>query len=94
MHGKGARFFIPIATAQDIAGAEDRVSMIYVRSTGDTEAVRGELVKLLPAHRIRSMAEFMSLMTSSNLPELQPFINSFVGLGVVISFLVTLRSGF
>src|SRR5712692_6886210 len=36
-HGKGARFFIPLKTAQDIAGAEKRVSMIYVRSKGDTD---------------------------------------------------------
>ena len=34
VHGKGARFFVPLATAQDIAGAAGRVSMIYVRSTG------------------------------------------------------------
>jgi len=90
VHGKGARFFVPLKTAQDIAGADERVSMIYVRSTGDTEAVRAEIVKLLPTYRIRSMAEYMSLMTSSSLPELTPFIRSFVGLGVVISFLVVL----
>src|ERR1700704_1028877 len=34
-HGKGARYFIPIRTAQEIAGAERRVSMFYVRSKGD-----------------------------------------------------------
>jgi putative ABC transport system permease protein len=90
VHGKGARFFVPMTTAQEIAGAEKRVSMIYVRSTGDTDAVRAQLVKLLPNYRIRSMAEYMSLMTSSSLPELKPFIRSFVGLGVVISFLVIL----
>jgi putative ABC transport system permease protein len=90
VHGKGARFFVPLKTAQEIAGAENRVSMIYVRSTGDTEAVRSELVERFPTYRIRSMAEYMSLMTSSSLPELTPFINSFVGLGIVISFLVVL----
>src|SRR5271168_4092454 len=37
-HGKGARYFIPLKTAQEIAGAEKRVSMFYVRSKGDTEA--------------------------------------------------------
>ncbi len=89
-HGKGARFFVPIDTAQEIAGAQKRVSMIYVRSTGDTEAVRAELARLLPGYSIRSMAEYMSLMTSSNLPELRPFLRSFVGLGMVISFLVIL----
>jgi putative ABC transport system permease protein len=90
VHGKGARFFVPMETAQEIAGAAKRVSMIYVRSTGNTEAVRTELIRLLPGYRIRSMAEYMSLMTSSSLPELRPFLRSFVGLGVVISFLVVL----
>jgi putative ABC transport system permease protein len=90
IHGKGARFFVPLQTAQDIAGAENRVSMIYVRSTGDTEALRAELVRRFPTYRIRSTAEYMSLMTSNSLPELTPFINSFVGLGIVISFLVVL----
>jgi len=81
---------VPIETAQEIAGAQQRVSMIYLRSTGNTGAVQAELTKLLPGYRIRSMAEYMSLMTSSNLPELRPFLRSFVGLGTVISFLVIL----
>ncbi len=89
-HGKGARFFVPLATAQNMIGAEEQVSIVYVRSTGDTEAVLAELEELLPGYRIRSVAEYMSLMTSSNLPEIKPFINSFVGLGIVISFLVIL----
>lgn len=90
LHGKGARFFVPMETAQEIAGAQKRVSMIYVRSTGNTEAARAVLARLLPGYRIRSMAEYMSLMTSSNLPELRPFLRSFIGLGMVISFLVVL----
>jgi putative ABC transport system permease protein len=91
-HGKGARFFLPLATAQDIAGADKHVSMFYVRSKGEgnTEQTRAEIVKLLPTHRVRSMAEYVTLMNSSKLPELQPFIRSMVSLGVAISFLVVL----
>jgi putative ABC transport system permease protein len=90
LHGKGARYFVPLRTAQDVAGADGRISMVYVRSAGDIETVRAELVKAFPSYRVRSMAEYLSLMTSSNLPELRPFLNSFVGLGIVISFLVVL----
>lgn len=90
LHGKGARYFIAIKTAQDIAGADGRASMFFVRSKGDTEAARREIVNLLPTYKIRSMAEFSTLMTPSKLPELKPFIRSFVILGVVISFLVVL----
>lgn len=90
VHGKGARFFIPLKTAQDIAGADKRISMLYVRSKGDTEAARAAIVKLLPNYKVRSMAEYTTLMTSSNLPELKPFIRAFVLLGAGISFLVVL----
>lgn len=90
LHGKGARYFIPLKTAQDIAGADQRVSMFFVRSKNDTTDALAQLDKVLPAYKIRSMAEFSTLMTSSNLPELRPFIRSFVILGMVISFLVVL----
>ena len=89
-HGKGARFFIPLKTAQEIAGVEKRVSMFYVRSKGQTEETRSAIQRLDPKNRVRSMSEYVTLMSSSNLPELRPFIRSMVGLGVVISFLVVL----
>lgn len=89
-HGKGARFFISLKTGQDMVGADKRVSMFYVRSKGDTEGTRAEILALNPQNRIRSMSEYVTLMSSSNLPELKPFIRTMVGLGIVISFLVVL----
>jgi putative ABC transport system permease protein len=89
-HGKGARFFIPLQTAQDLAGAEKRVSMFYVRSKGDTEGTRAEILKLDPQNSVRSLSEYVTLMTSSNLPQLRPFTRTMVALGIVISFLVVL----
>src|ERR1700756_1144413 len=89
-HGKGARFFIQLKTGQDMVGADQRVSMFFVRSKGDTEGTRAEILKLDPQNRIRSMLEYVTLMSSSNLPELKPFIRTMVGLGIVISFLVVL----
>lgn len=89
-HGKGARFFLMLDKAQDIAGAENRVSMFYVRSMGDTERTRQEIARVLPNHRVRSMAEYITLLNSDQLPELKPFVRSLVSLGVAISFLVVL----
>ncbi len=89
-HGKGARFFIPLQTAQDIAGAEKRVSMFYVRSKGDTEGTRAAILALAPLNSVRSLSEYVSLMTSSNLPQLRPFTRTMMALGIVISFLVVL----
>jgi putative ABC transport system permease protein len=89
-HGKGARYFIPLKTAQEIAGAEKRVSMFYVRSKGDTEGTHAQIVALSPLDSVRSTSELVTLMSSSNLPQLRPFTRSMVGLGLVISFLVVL----
>src|SRR3977135_1076624 len=89
-HGKGARYFIPIRTAQEIAVAEKRVSMFYVRSKGDTEATRAQILQLMPENSVRSLSEYMSLMNSSNLPQLRPFTRTMVALGIVVSFLVVL----
>jgi len=89
-HGKGARFFIPIRTAQEVAGAERRVSMFYVRSKGDTEATRSQIAAVLPQYSVLSLSEYITLMNSSNLPQLRPFTRTMVALGVVISFIVVL----
>lgn len=91
-HGKGARYFIPLKTAQDILGAENHISMVFVRSKNDLEGARSQILQLNPQNRVRSMAEYVSLMSSSNLPELKPFIKTMVGLGIVISFLVVLMN--
>jgi len=91
-HGKGARFFIPIKTGQDMVGADKRVSMFFVRSKGDTEGTRAQILQLDPQNRIRSMSEYVTLMSSSNLPEMKPFIRTMVGLGIVVSFLVVLMN--
>jgi putative ABC transport system permease protein len=89
-HGKGARYFIPLKTAQDIAGAENRVSMFYVRSKGDTEATRAQILALMPDNSVRSLSEYMTLMNSANLPQLRPFTRTMVALGIVVSFIVVL----
>jgi len=89
-HGKGARSFVPLATAQDIAGAEHRVTLFYVRSTGKTEAARQEIVRLLPGYLVRSMQDYLTLMNSSSLPGIRPFLRVMILLGVSISFLVVL----
>lgn len=87
-NGKGARVFVPLTTGQAISGAGDKVSMFYVRSAGDTQSTLRNLVQALPHNRILSMKQYLTLMNTSNLPSLEPFIHSMVGLGVAISFLV------
>jgi putative ABC transport system permease protein len=61
-----------------------------VRSKGDTEGTRAQILALMPQNSIRSLSEYVTLMTSSNLPQLRPFTRTMVSLGIVVSFLVVL----
>ncbi|MDA2912351.1 ABC transporter permease [Acidobacteriia bacterium AH_259_A11_L15] len=91
-HGRGARYFIPLTTAQELLGVENRVSMFWVKSSGDPGAVRQQFRRFLPRHRIRLMDEYLSLMVSTNLPAVRPFTNAVILVGLVITFLVILLS--
>ncbi|MBI4461265.1 MAG: ABC transporter permease [Acidobacteria bacterium] len=91
-HGRGARYFIPLKTAQELLGVENRVSMFWVQTNGQIEPVRQRVVRLLPRHQVRPMEEYLSLMVSSNLPEVRPFTRAVILVGLVITFLVILLS--
>jgi putative ABC transport system permease protein len=93
-HGKGARLFVLLPTLQDLAGAHDKASVFFIKCErpDDTETVMDEIKELLPRYEIRPLKDFISLMTSSNLPGLQAFINTMIGLAVAIGFLVIFLS--
>ena len=93
-HGKGARLFVRMATLQDLSGAHDKASVFFVKciQPEDTENVIDQLHELLPRYEIRPLKDFISLMTSSNLPGLSAFVNSMIGLAVAIGFLVIFLS--
>jgi putative ABC transport system permease protein len=93
-HGKGARIFVPIETLQDIAAARDKASLFFVRCTRPehTEAVMGEMRTIFPRYEIRPLKEYLSLMTATDLPGLNSFINSMIALAVCIGFLVIFLS--
>jgi putative ABC transport system permease protein len=93
-HGKGARLFIPLATAQDLSGTPDKASIFFVKCTdpGYTESVLSGIHGLLPKYQVLSIREYMSLMTSNNLPALQAFITAMIGVAVTIGFLVIFLS--
>jgi hypothetical protein len=55
-----------------------------------TEAARLEIVRLLPGYLVRSMQDYLTLLNSSNLPAIKPFLRVMILLGVSISFLVVL----
>jgi putative ABC transport system permease protein len=93
-HGKGARLFIPMKTAEELSGAYDKASIFFVKLTDPAYAdqVITAIRNLLPRYQILSIREYMSLMTSSNLPALRAFITVMIAVAVGIGFLVIFLS--
>jgi putative ABC transport system permease protein len=93
-HGKGARLFVLMSTLQEISGAVNKASLFFVKCDrhDHTPAAMDEIHQLLPGYEIRSLKDFLSLMTSSNLPGLSAFISVMIGIAVAIGFLVIFLS--
>jgi putative ABC transport system permease protein len=93
-HGKGARVFALMSTLQELSGARDKASVFFLKcdQQENTGAVVDEVTQLLPRYTVRPLKDFISLMTSSNLPGLGVFVNSMIGLAVAIGFLVIFLS--
>jgi putative ABC transport system permease protein len=89
-HGKGARLFVPLATLQDLVGAPDKASIFWIKCTRPehTDDVMEEVRHLLPGYTIRPLSSLLSLMTSTNIPGLQTFIDAMIALAVAIGLLV------
>lgn len=89
-HGKGARLFVPLATLQDLVGAHDKASIFLLKCTRPehTEDVTNEIRHVLPGYTVRPLKDFLSLMTSTNIPGLQTFINAMIVLAISIGLLV------
>jgi putative ABC transport system permease protein len=89
-HGKGARLFVPLSTLQDLVGAHDKASIFLVKCTRSehTDDVIEDIHHALPGYTVRPLKEFMSLMTSTNIPGLQTFIDAMIALAVCIGLLV------
>ena len=89
-HGKAGRIFVPISTLQDLVGAREKATLFLVKCTRTehTDDVIAEIKQLLPTNPVRPVKEFMTLMTSTNIPALQTFIHSMIALAVSIGLLV------
>jgi putative ABC transport system permease protein len=89
-HGKGARLFVPLTTLQDLVGAHGKASIFLIKCTRPehTEDVMEEIRHVLPGYTIRPLKDFLSLMTSTNIPGLQTFIDAMIALAIAIGLLV------
>jgi putative ABC transport system permease protein len=95
-HGKGARRYLPIATLQDLTGSEGKASMFYVKTDKpeNAQAVVADIKQIpgMDQYVARSVAEYASLMTVSNIPFLGTFINIVIAISMIIGFIVIFQS--
>ena len=93
-HGKGARLFIPLQTAEEMTASHDQANIFFVKCTdpGYTDDVANQIRSRLPNYQVLSIREYMSLMTSNNLPALNAFIAAMIGIAIAIGFLVIFLS--
>lgn len=95
-HGKGGRKFLPLTTMQDLVGAEGRASVFYVKldNPANSDAVT-QAIKEKPGmeqYAVRSMSEYLSMMTPDNLPGFNVAIEIVIGIAVIVGFLVIFQS--
>jgi putative ABC transport system permease protein len=89
-HGKLARLFVPITTLQALVGARDKASVFFLKCTRPehTQDVMDEIRAVLPGYTVRPLKEFLSVMTSTNIPGLETFIHAMIALAIAIGLMV------
>jgi putative ABC transport system permease protein len=95
-HGKGARKFLPLSTMQDLIGTPGHASVFYIKadSPENVDAVINE-IKQVPGmqdYSVRSMQEYLSMMTPEHLPGFATAIRIVVAIAMVIGFMVIFQS--
>ncbi|HVO63467.1 MAG TPA: ABC transporter permease, partial [Terriglobales bacterium] len=94
--GKGARKFVPLATMQDLLGAQGKASVFFLKldDPKNADAVVDEIkhVPGLGRYVPTSMAYYLSMMTTSNYPGLSSFINVVIAISVIIGFIVIFQA--
>jgi putative ABC transport system permease protein len=96
LHGKGARKFLQIKTLQELIGAQGKASIFYVKldSPANADVVKKEIAAVpgMSQYSVRSMAEYLSMMTAGNLPGLSQFITVVISVAVIIGFIVIFQA--
>lgn len=95
-NGKGARIFIPIATAQEMNGREGQASLFYVKLNNKDE-IKQVLDRMgkgtdFEGYKVTDVREFASLMVSSMSRLMDSFFKVVVFVGVCIGVLVIFLS--
>jgi putative ABC transport system permease protein len=95
-HGKGGRKFLQLATMQDLIGADGRASVFYLKLDNPANIEEtASAIRAIPGmegYAVRSMTEYLSMMTPDNLPGFDLAIKVVIGVAVIVGFLVIFQS--
>lgn len=95
-HGKGGRKFLQLATMQDLLSAEGKVSAFYIKldNPANADSVENAIREKpgMEKYSVRSMQEYLSMMTPDNLPGFNVAIRIVIGIAVIVGFLVIFQS--
>lgn len=95
-HGRGARQFVPMATLQEIVGAPGKASIFYVKvdDQQNVDAVIQEIKNVpgMQQYGVRSIKEYLTLMSSNSIPGLTTVIRVVIGIAMIIGFIVIFQA--
>jgi len=93
-NGKGARVVMALKTAQELANAENKVTvfLIKLKDSSDINGAIEKMKKDLPGYDLRNMPEYNKLMTGANIPGLDAANNVIVFVALCIGVLVIFLS--
>jgi putative ABC transport system permease protein len=97
-HGKLARLYIQLKTMQDYVESEGKASIFYVKVDNPTDENVERVVdaiKQIPGmseYQVRSMKQWLTLMTPENLPGLSTVIDLVIAVAMIIGFIVIFQA--
>src|SRR5579864_1001517 len=95
-HGRGGRKFLQLSTMQDLLGAQGKASIFYVKTDDPKNAdLVVQEIKNIPGmqdYGVRTMQDWLSMMTPETVPGFSTFINVVIGVAVIIGFIVIFQA--
>jgi putative ABC transport system permease protein len=97
-HGKGARKYIALRSMQELVGSEGKASIFYLKLDDSAEETVKQVIRSINALpggsdlQVRSMREWLSLMTPGNLPGFSKVVEVVIGVAAIIGFIVVFQT--
>jgi putative ABC transport system permease protein len=95
-HGKGGRKFIPLSTLDQLMGSDGKASIFYVKldQMSNAALVEQEIHNTpgMEGYQVQTIQEIVSQVSPSQLPGVEPAVNTVIGIACIIGFLVIFQS--